>query len=63
MSHTLTIDFNKPIALFPLPGCVLLPHNATPLHIFEPRYRAMTSDALDTTGLIAMASMRPITGS
>ena len=57
MSHTLTIDFNKPIALFPLPGCVLLPHNATPLHIFEPGYRAMTRDALDSTGLIAMASM------
>jgi len=56
MSPTLTIDFNKPIALFPLPGCVLLPHNATPLHIFEPRYRTMTRDALDSTGLIAMAT-------
>lgn len=56
MTHTLTIDFNKPIALFPLPGCVLLPHNAMPLHIFEPRYRAMTCDALDSTGLIAMAT-------
>jgi Lon protease-like protein len=57
MPHTLTIDFNKPIALFPLPGCVLLPHSALPLHIFEPRYRAMTCDALDSTGLIAMATI------
>lgn len=56
MPQTLTIDFNKPIALFPLGNCVLLPHNATPLHIFEDRYRAMTSDALDATGLIAMAT-------
>lgn len=56
MLQTLTIDFNKPIALFPLGNCVLLPHNATPLHIFEERYRAMTSDALDATGLVAMAT-------
>ncbi|MFI4860173.1 MAG: LON peptidase substrate-binding domain-containing protein [Phycisphaerales bacterium JB063] len=55
MSFTLTIDFNKPIALFPLNQCVLLPHTTAPLHIFENRYRAMTRDALDSAGLIAMA--------
>ncbi len=42
--------------LFPLPNCVLLPHATIPLHIFEQRYRAMTSDSLDSRGLIAMAS-------
>jgi Lon protease-like protein len=58
MSDALTIDFNKPIPLFPLGSCVLLPHATIPLHIFEERYKAMVSDALDSTGLIAMATYR-----
>ncbi|MBI1336281.1 MAG: hypothetical protein GC164_04890 [Phycisphaera sp.] len=56
MSDEVTIDFDQPISLFPLPGCVLLPHAIAPLHIFEPRYRAMVGDALDAAGLIAMAT-------
>lgn len=55
MSDPLSIDFDKPIPLFPLPDCVLLPHATLPLHIFEQRYRRMTADALDSRGLIAMA--------
>lgn len=55
MSHRLTVDFSKPIRLFPLAKCILLPHATLPLYIFEPRYRAMTRDALDSDGLIAMA--------
>lgn len=51
----LVIDFNKPIRLFPLQSCVLLPHATVPLHVFEPRYRAMLRDALDSDGLIGMA--------
>lgn len=34
------------VALFPLPGCVFFPHTLLPLHIFEPRYRAMTEAVL-----------------
>lgn len=56
MSESLTIDFRQPIPLFPLPNCVLLPHATIPLHIFEPRYRRMISDALDGRGLLAMAT-------
>lgn len=56
MAHTLTVDFSKPIRLFPLAKCILLPHATVPLHIFEPRYRTMVSDALDSDGLIAMAT-------
>lgn len=56
MPNTLTVDFSKPIRLFPLAKCILLPHATVPLHIFEPRYRAMTRDALDSDGLIAMAT-------
>jgi uncharacterized protein len=34
------------ITIFPLPGAVLYPGLQLPLHIFEPRYRAMIGDAL-----------------
>ncbi|MFH5803153.1 LON peptidase substrate-binding domain-containing protein [Alienimonas sp. DA493] len=39
-------NFSGKVPLFPLPGCVFFPHTLLPLHIFEPRYRAMTRDAL-----------------
>jgi uncharacterized protein len=52
----LNIDFNNPLPLFPLQCCVVLPHTTAPLHIFEDRYRQMTRDALDSAGLIAMAT-------
>ena len=47
------------IAIFPLPGAVLFPGLHLPLHIFEPRYRAMVSDALATDRLIGMVLLRP----
>ena len=34
-----------PLAMFPL-GLVLFPHMVLPLHVFEPRYRALTTDCL-----------------
>ena len=40
--------------LFPLSGVVLFPHVVLPLHIFEPRYRQMTRDALAGDRRIAM---------
>jgi len=43
------------VPLFPLPNVVLLPRAVLPLHVFEPRYREMTADALDGDGRIAMA--------
>jgi Lon protease-like protein len=47
------------IRLFPLPNVVLFPGAMLPLHIFEPRYRQMTADALAGDRLIAMALPRP----
>ncbi|MGH7854456.1 MAG: LON peptidase substrate-binding domain-containing protein [Candidatus Binatia bacterium] len=35
------------LAVFPLTGVMLLPGTVLPLHIFEPRYRAMVEDALN----------------
>ena len=34
-----------PMPMFPL-GTVLFPHTVLPLHVFEPRYRALTRDCL-----------------
>lgn len=47
-------EFGNVCRVFPLPGVVLLPHTVLPLHIFEPRYRQMTSDALQSDQLIAI---------
>jgi Lon protease-like protein len=51
--------FNGTARLFPLPNLVLFPHVVQPLHIFEPRYRQMTRDALAGDRLIAMVLLRP----
>ncbi len=42
------------ISIFPLPGAVLYPGLHLPLHIFEPRYKAMVSDSLARDRLIGM---------
>ena len=47
------------IPLFPLPNVALFPAALLPLHIFEPRYRAMVADALDGERLIGMVMLRP----
>src|SRR5947207_13675245 len=45
--------------LFPLPNMVLFPHVVQPLHVFEPRYRQMTADALAGDRLIAITLLQP----
>jgi uncharacterized protein len=47
------------IPLFPLPNAVLFPTALLPLHIFEPRYRAMVADALEGERLIGLVMLRP----
>ena len=42
------------VPVFPLAGALLFPRGQLPLHIFEPRYRAMVRDALASDRLIAM---------
>ncbi len=55
MEH-LTNDELARIAMFPLPKVVLFPGALIPLHIFEPRYREMTRDVLDSTKLLAITA-------
>ncbi|MEQ8411783.1 MAG: LON peptidase substrate-binding domain-containing protein [Erythrobacter sp.] len=51
------------LSIFPLPGAVLFPGLQLPLHIFEPRYRALVGDALVRDRRIAMIQpQRPIDG-
>jgi uncharacterized protein len=45
------------LKVFPLPGVVVLPGTPTPFHIFEPRYRAMISDALGSDRMLAVATL------
>jgi len=47
------------VPVFPLPGLLLFPHAALPLHIFELRYRSMVRDALSGERMIAMALLKP----
>jgi ATP-dependent Lon protease len=52
-------QFTGRVRIFPLPNLVLFPHVMQPLHIFEPRYRALLEDALTGDHLIAMALLAP----
>jgi uncharacterized protein len=47
------------LSIFPLPGALLFPGMHLPLHIFEPRYRAMVSDAMARDRRIAMIQPKP----
>jgi Lon protease-like protein len=47
------------LSIFPLPNAALFPGTALPLHVFEPRYRAMIRDALADTKALAVARLRP----
>jgi Lon protease-like protein len=52
------------LSIFPLTGAVLFPGLQLPLHIFEPRYRALVGDALVRDRKIAMIQpQRPVEGS
>jgi Lon protease-like protein len=46
------------IPLFPLPNMVFFPKTFLPLHIFEPRYRAMVRDASEGDQLIGLVLLK-----
>ncbi|HEY0624231.1 LON peptidase substrate-binding domain-containing protein [Sphingomonas sp.] len=47
------------LSIFPLTGALLFPRMQLPLHIFEPRYRAMVTDSLARDRRIGMIQPRP----
>ena len=42
------------VALFPIPSMVAFPGTVMPLHVFEPRYRQMVTDAVEQDRMIAV---------
>jgi Lon protease-like protein len=46
------------LSIFPLAGAILFPRMQLPLHIFEPRYRALVSDAMARDRRIGMVQPR-----
>jgi Lon protease-like protein len=52
-------DLPTQFPVFPLPGALLLPHGKLPLNIFEPRYLAMTEDALGAGRMFGMIQPSP----
>ena len=62
MDSTLTeADLPAEFPVFPLSGVLLLPHGRLPLNIFEPRYLAMTEDALAGGRLFGIIQPAPST--
>ncbi len=53
------VSASDALKVFPLPSAVLFPHTVLPLHIFEPRYRALVRDAIETDRVMALAQLEP----
>jgi Lon protease-like protein len=51
--------FSGTVPVFPLPHVVFFPDALLPLHVFEPRYRAMVEAARGGEGLLAVATLLP----
>ena len=47
------------LPIFPLPDLTFFPHTLLPLHIFEPRYRAMVTDCLARDRRLAIVGLKP----
>ncbi len=57
--HPQAEDLPAEFAVFPLEGALLLPRGKLPLNIFEPRYLAMTEDALAAGRMFGMIQPDP----
>jgi len=54
----MTVTARTRLSIFPLGGAILFPRMQLPLHIFEPRYRALVSDAMARDRRIGMIQPR-----
>ncbi len=57
MSEVPEGEFELP--LFPLPNLVFFPQTRLPLHVFEPRYRQLLTDAVATDQRLGIVLLRP----
>lgn len=53
------MKFPKEVAVMTLPHATLFPQALLPLYIFEPRYRRMLRDALDSDRMFSVAMQKP----
>jgi ATP-dependent Lon protease len=59
-SNYLPLDWLSELAVFPLPNVVFYPGTQLPLHIFEPRYRAMMRHCVESERLVmAVTLLKP----
>lgn len=47
------------LPLFPLPNLVFFPHTRLPLHVFEPRYRELVKDVLESDKRLGIVLLKP----
>lgn len=52
-----TLEIPSTVPVMTLPNTVFFPQSLLPLHIFEPRYRAMLREVLNTNRLFAVARL------
>ncbi|MDA7884943.1 LON peptidase substrate-binding domain-containing protein [bacterium] len=52
--HSLPEDFGNVVRLFPLPNVVLFPGIVQALQLFEPRYKSLAEDAIESDQLITI---------
>src|SRR6266498_2619066 len=53
------MDLPREVPVMTLPSAILFPQALLPLYIFEPRYRRMLSDALNSHRMFSVAMQRP----
>src|SRR6266496_1794148 len=53
------MNLPREVPVMTLPGAILFPQALLPLYIFEPRYRRMLSDALNSHRMFSVAMQRP----
>ena len=59
-THLLPVEWLHEVAVFPLPRVVFFPGTYLPLHIFEPRYRALMRDCLaNGRPIMAVTLLKP----
>lgn len=59
MNLLVTDQHLQALPLFPLPGTVFFPNTLLPLHVFEPRYRAMTKYCIKHAWPMAIVLIEP----
>lgn len=59
MERAHLVDLCRELPIFPLPRTVLMPGADLPLHVFEPRYRALVAHVLEHDEVLGVATLQP----